>query len=60
MVWGNILNWKLGYLVINLGFFGNGKLEEVFFDFLLEIDVWLYIIDCMFNLVGKEVLVVVY
>ena len=60
MAWGNILNRKLGHPVINLGFSGNGKLEEALFDLLSEIDARLYIIDCMPNLAGKEASAVVY
>ena len=58
MAWGNILNRKLGHPVINLGFSGNGKLEEALFDLLSEIDARLYIIDCMPNLAGKASAVV--
>lgn len=60
MAWGNILNQKLGHPVVNLGFSGNGKLEEALFDLLSEIDAQLYIIDCMPNLSGKKESAVVY
>lgn len=58
MAWGNILNRASGHPVINLGFSGNGKLEEEVFELLSEIDAKLYIIDCMPNLPGKDAKVI--
>lgn len=50
MAWTNILHRESGYPVINLGFSGNGQLEEEVFRFLAEIDAKLFIIDCLPNL----------
>lgn len=60
MAWGNIVNRKLEHPVVNLGFSGNGKLEDEIFDLLLEIDAKLYIIDCMPNLSGREAATLIY
>ena len=50
MAWTNIVHRELGYPVINLGFSGNGQLEEEMFDFLAEIDARLFVIDCLPNM----------
>ena len=50
MAWTNIVHRETGYPVINLGFSGNGLLEEEVFRLLSEIDAKLYIIDCLPNL----------
>ena len=50
MAWTNIVHRESGRPVINLGFSGNGQLEEVTFGFLAEIDASLFIIDCMPNM----------
>lgn len=54
MAWGNILNRKLEYPLINLGFSGNGRLEKEVLDLISEIDARLYIIDCLPNLGDKN------
>lgn len=60
MAWGNIINRKLEHPVVNLGFSGNGRLEEEVFDLLSEISTKLYIIDCMPNLSGQEAAALIY
>lgn len=54
MGWSNILQRTLDYPVVNLGFSGNGRMEEVMIDLLAEIDAKIYILDCLPNLVGME------
>jgi len=54
MAWGNILNRKLDYPLINLGFSGNGRLEKEMLDLITEIDARLYILDCLPNLTHKK------
>ncbi len=50
MAWTNIVHRDSGYPVINLGFSGNGQLDEETFRFLAEIDARLFIIDCLPNM----------
>jgi len=50
MAWTNIVHRETDYPVINLGFSGNGLLEEEVFNFIAEIDAKLYILDCLPNL----------
>ena len=50
MAWTNIVHRESGYPVINLGFSGNGQLEEEMFAFLAEIDARLFVIDCLPNM----------
>ena len=54
MAWTNIVHRELKYPVINLGFSGNGQLEEEMFAFLSEIDAGLFIIDCMPNMATER------
>lgn len=50
-----ILGRRLDRPVINLGFSGNGKMEEEVGKFLAELDPVVYVIDCLPNMVGREV-----
>lgn len=50
MAWGNIVNRWLDIPVINLGFSGNGKLEQEVLDFICEQDAAVFILDCMANM----------
>ncbi len=50
MAWTNIVHRESRYPVINLGFSGNGLLEEEVFGFLAEIDAKLFVIDCLPNM----------
>jgi len=54
MAWTNIVRRETTLPVINLGFSGNGLLEEEVFRFLAEIDAKLYIIDCLPNLATER------
>lgn len=53
MAWANIVQRSLDYPLVNLGFAGNGKLEEEVVDLVSEIDARLYILDCLPNLTGQ-------
>lgn len=55
MAWTNILQRKLDIPVVNLGFSGNGQLDEGFFRLLSEIDAAMYVIDCMPNMTNDRV-----
>lgn len=50
MAWTNILGRKLNYPIVNLGFSGNGRLEEEVLGFVTQIDALVYVLDCLPNL----------
>ena len=50
-----ILGRRLNRPVINLGFSGNGRMEKEVGDFLCELDPAVYVLDCLPNMVAKEV-----
>ncbi len=50
MAWTNIVHRVLGVPVVNLGFSGNGQLEESIFRMMAEVDAGLFVIDCMQNM----------
>lgn len=50
LAWTNILGRKLNQTIINLGFSGNGQLEQPIIDLMNETNASLYILDCMPNL----------
>ena len=50
-----ILGRRLNRPVINLGFSGNGKLEQEVGRFLVELNPAVYVLDCLPNMVAKEV-----
>ena len=50
-----ILGRRLDRPVINLGFSGNGKLEQEVGQFLVELDPSVYVLDCLPNMVASEV-----
>ncbi|MBN9382377.1 MAG: SGNH/GDSL hydrolase family protein [Chitinophagaceae bacterium] len=54
LAWTNILGRKLDHPVINLGFSGNGQLEQPLIDLMNESDARLFVLDCMPNLVDKN------
>lgn len=54
MCWTSMLGRKLDYPVVNLGFSGNGRLEEEFISLLNEVDASLYVLDCMPNLTNRS------
>lgn len=51
----SILGRRLHRPIINLGFSGNGKLEKSVGSFLTELDPAVYVLDCLPNMVAKEV-----
>lgn len=50
LAWTNIIQRELDVPVYNLGFSGNGKMEDALFRILGETDARLFIIDCMPNM----------
>lgn len=50
LAWTNILGRKLNAKIINLGFSGNGQLEQPVIDLINSINAKMYILDCMPNL----------
>jgi lysophospholipase L1-like esterase len=50
MAWTSILERELDRPLINLGFSGNGQLENSVIDLLTEIDAKIYVLDCLPNL----------
>lgn len=55
MVHTAILGRRLDRPVINLGFSGNGKMEQEVADLLAELEVAVYVIDCLPNMNAEEV-----
>ncbi|MFO7824098.1 MAG: SGNH/GDSL hydrolase family protein [Cyclobacterium sp.] len=51
MAWTAILERKVNHSLINLGFSGNGQLEEPLIEYMAGIESSLYILDCLPNLV---------
>lgn len=54
MAWTNILQRRLDYPLVNLGFSGNGLLAPEVIEFINEIDGRLYILDCLPNLTERS------
>jgi len=54
MAWTNIVKRETTYPLINLGFSGNGLLEEEVFNLLAEIPARLFVIDCLPNLATER------
>jgi lysophospholipase L1-like esterase len=54
LAWTNILGRKLDRTVINLGFSGNGRMENELLDLLVEVDAGIYVLDCLPNMVGAS------
>lgn len=55
MAWTNIVQRTLDVPLVNLGFSGNGQLEESIFDMLSGIEASLFVIDCMPNMTQERV-----
>jgi hypothetical protein len=55
MVHTGILARKLDMPVVNLGFSGNGKMDQEVGDFLTQIDAAAYVIDCLPNMIPSDV-----
>ncbi len=54
MAWTTQLQRSLGFPLINLGFSGNGRLEQGILDLMSEIDARLYVLSCMANLCERS------
>lgn len=50
MAWPTQVQRALGFPLINLGFSGNGRLEQPVLDLMAELDARLYILGCLANL----------
>jgi lysophospholipase L1-like esterase len=55
LAWSNILGRRINTPIINLGFSGNGRLEEPLIALMNETDAGLFVLDCMPNLTDKKV-----
>ncbi len=54
LIWSTLLKRQFDYPVINLGYSGNAKMENIMYDALSEIDAKVYILDCIPNCGGLE------
>lgn len=54
LAWTNMLGRRLNSNIINLGFSGNGQLEDAVIDLINTIDAKMYILDCMPNLTLRK------
>ena len=52
LIWSTLLKRWYDYPFINLGFSGNGRMENIMYDAISEIDARVYILDCVPNCVG--------
>lgn len=50
LAWTSILARNLEYPMVNLGFSGNGRLEQPLIKLIAEVDARLFVLDCMPNL----------
>ena len=51
----NIISRELGHECINLGFSGNGHLEDSIGNIMSDIDASLYVVECMYNVDKKMI-----
>ena len=54
MAWTSILDRKMDRPLVNLGFSGNGRLEENVIDLIAEVDAKVYVLDCLPNLTPNK------
>ena len=54
MAWTSLLGRKLNKPIVNLGFSGNGRLEPEIIDFISQLDVSIYVLDCMANFTAGQ------
>ena len=54
LAWTNILGRKLNSNIINLGFSGNGQIEDAVIDLINSLDAKMYVLDCMPNLTLRD------
>jgi lysophospholipase L1-like esterase len=50
MAWTSVLSRQLDWPLVNLGFSGNGRLEEPLIELMGEIDAKLFVLDCLPNM----------
>ncbi len=50
MIWTSIVSRRMDMPLYNIGFSGNGRLEDELIDLIADIDASVYLIDCMPNL----------
>lgn len=55
MAWTNLLERAISTPVVNLGFSGNGRLEEPILDRVVEQDAEVFILDCLANMAVETV-----
>ena len=55
MVHTNILGRKLDMPIVNLGFSGNGRMDQAVGEFLVQLDAALFVIDCLPNMQPADV-----
>jgi len=55
MVHTNILGRKLDMPIVNLGFSGNGRMDQAVGEFLIQLDAAVFVIDCLPNMQPADV-----
>jgi GDSL-like Lipase/Acylhydrolase family/N-terminus of Esterase_SGNH_hydro-type len=55
MVHTNILGRKLDMPIVNLGFSGNGRMDQAVGEYLIQVDAAVYVIDCLPNMQPADV-----
>jgi len=55
MVHTNILGRKLDMPIVNLGFSGNGRMDQAVGEYLVQLDAALFVIDCLPNMQPADV-----
>ena len=55
LVHTNILGRRLDMPIVNLGFSGNGRMDQAVGDYLVQVDAAAYVIDCLPNMQPAEV-----
>ena len=55
MVHTNILGRKLDMPIVNLGFSGNGRMDQAVGEFLVQLDAAVFVIDCLPNMQPADV-----
>ncbi len=55
MAWGTILQRALDLPLVNMGFSGNGRLEQEVLNYICEMEARLYILDCLPNILEYPV-----
>ena len=55
LVHTNILGRRLDMPIVNLGFYGNGRMDQAVGDYLVQVDAAAYVIDCLPNMQPADV-----